>query len=160
MRKLLRLLIFLLPFIASAEENSVKTIAGDIFTLKHETDSECKFLLANKTILTIDCEDSFLPVVVGDFRGKIGLFEQVLVFQENPMGNACNGGALHFIGLHENGSYQISKPLDFCGGKAPVIKQQDNLISIIFPGGAPNKGRGKIPTEIWSYRNGEISRVH
>jgi hypothetical protein len=33
-----------------------------------------------------------LPIVIGDFREGLGPVDQLIVVQENPMGNACNGG--------------------------------------------------------------------
>ena len=53
----------------------------------------------------------------------------------------------------------VSGPLDFCGGKDPVIKHQGEIISIAFPGGPPNRGSGHIPTEKWKYRNGQLKKI-
>jgi hypothetical protein len=142
-----------------AEEKRVPTVAGEIRYVRSEKTSECSVLLNDKLILKIDCEGAFLPDVVGDFREKLGKLDELVILQEMPMGNACNGGPLHFIGLSKNKSYRVSGPLDFCGGKAPVIKHQGEIISITFPGGPPNRGTGYIPTEKWIYRNGQLKKV-
>lgn len=157
------LLIFFLLVLSSsstyAEGQRIPTVAGELQSILDNRTSECSVLLNNKPILKFDCEGAFLPKVVADFRGTLGKLDEVVVLQETPMGNACNGGPLHFIGLRKDKSYRVSGPLDFCGGKYPVIKHQGEIISIIFPGGPPNRGSGHIPTEKWKYRNGQLKKV-
>jgi hypothetical protein len=154
------LLVPLLLFsIVHAEERRISSIAGEVKYSLNEKTSECIFLLNEKPIHKIDCEAAFLPIVIGDFREGLGPVDQLIVVQENPMGNACNGGALHLIGLRKDATYSVSPPLDFCGGKDPVLRRERKNVFITFPGGAPNRGTGRIPTERWVYQDGQIKEV-
>ncbi|HBG06223.1 MAG: hypothetical protein A2075_00745 [Geobacteraceae bacterium GWC2_58_44] len=141
------------------EEKRLDTVAGEIRYIRNEKTSRCNVLLDNKSILKMECEFAYLPEIRGDFRENLGKFDEVVVLQENPMGNACNGGPLHLIGLRKDKSYQVSGPLDFCGGKDPIIKHTGEMISIIFPGGPPNRGTGDIPTEKWIFGNGKLKKT-
>lgn len=144
---------------AFAENTSIKTVAGDLNFIQNDKTLECTVILNKKLILKFDCEGAYLPKVLGDFRKKIGMLDEVIILQEMPMGNACNGGPLHIIGLKKDQSYQVAGPLDFCGGKAPIIKQQEETISITFHGSPPNRGAGHIPTEKWIYCNGRLKKI-
>lgn len=143
---------------AVAEQKSLPTVAGQLTYLLNETTSQCEVRLNQKIILKLDCEGAYLPAVLGNFRGNFGGVDQLVVFQELPMGNACNGGPLHLIGLRKNQSYLI-KPIDFCGGEDPVVKASDSSVTITFPSGPPNRGKGRIPTEKWEFKNAKLIRI-
>ena len=142
-----------------ATEKLTNTVAGEFKYSLNETTSVCNIELNNNSILKFKCDYDYLPKIAGHFKGKIGTFSELIVLQERPMGNACNGGPLHIIGLRENKSFHISGPLDFCGGKSPIIKQTGEIITITFPGGPPNRGEGIIPTENWTYRDGHLKKI-
>jgi hypothetical protein len=154
------LLIPLLLFsTVQAEEKRVTTVAGDVKYSLNEKNSECVFILNEKPIYKMGCEAAFLPEVIGDFREGFGSVDQLVVIQERPMGNACNGGPLHFMGFRKDASYSVSGPLDFCGGKDPVLKRKGMDVFITFPGGPTNRGNGRIPTERWVYRNNQVQKM-
>jgi len=106
-----------------------------------------------------DFPDYPAPQILQRYEQGIVPFDEVLVFQQQMRGNACNGGPLWILGLRRDGSHAISKPIDFCGGKAPQLSATRDQLTIVLPGGPPNRGEGTIPTETWRYRNGEVSRV-
>lgn len=99
--------------------------------------------------------------IIKHIARRITPFDEVVVFQQNSMGNACSGGPIWFLGLKRNGSFTISDPIDFCGGKyeIPIIEEGDNMITVIIPGGPPNRGEGHIPGETRVYQNGKIRKV-
>lgn len=157
------LVLMLLIFIqtvtpALAKEELVNTVAGNVRFTRNEKTSQCEVLLEHKPILKIECEFAYVPKITAHFRGTLGRFDEVVVLQENPMGNACNGGPLHLIGLKKDKSYYVSGPLDFCGGKDPIIELQGEIISITFPSGPPNRGSGHIPAERWIFQNGQLKK--
>ncbi|MCW5603858.1 MAG: hypothetical protein KIT18_04860 [Burkholderiales bacterium] len=157
--KALLLVPWLLFSTVHAEEGRISTVAGEMqYTLDEKT-RECTFLLNEKPIHKINCEAAFLPKVIGHFREGLGPVDQLVVVQENPMGNACNGGPLHLIGLRKDRSYSVSAPLDFCGGKDPVLRRDGKDVFITFPGGPPNRGTGRIPAERWVYRDGQVKEA-
>jgi hypothetical protein len=87
-------------------------------------------------------------------------FDEVIVFQQFMWGNACDGGPIWFLGLKKNGSFEISADIDFCGGRAPIIREDHNKITVIILGGPPNRGTGYIPGKTWVYKNGKVKRVN
>lgn len=120
--------------------------------------------LGDKSILLTNGEtdgqfsDSPVPTILKHFTA-VKPFDAVVVFQQNMWGNACDGGPLWFLGLRRDGTYSVSAPIDFCGGRPPVIKQTAARIVVTLPGGPPNRGEGYIPTETWVYENGRVRQL-
>ena len=98
-----------------------------------------------------------VPRVLKRYTG-IAPFDEVIVFQQNMHGNACDGGPLWILGLKRDGTYAISDPIDFCGGKSPQLSATREELKIVFPGGPLNRGEGTMPTETWRYRSGKAVR--
>jgi hypothetical protein len=144
---------------AVSAENRVDTVAGELSYVKNKTVMECITSLNKKPILQFDCEFAFEPKIIGDFRDRLGTLDEVIVLQERLMGSACNGGPLHVIGLRKDKSYLVSCPLDFCGGKNPIIEHNEGSISITFPSSPSNRGFGIIPMEQWLYKDGQLRRI-
>ncbi len=142
---------------AVTADDSIETIAGPLFLTVNKATNKCEYKIKEQTILSFDCEYSYTPDVLGVFNGNFNEFTQLVVIQESPMGNACNGGPLHLIAFNKKTKPFIFKPIDFCGGKDPILKGDAKSVTITFPGGPPNRGEGYIPTETW-YFNGKISK--
>lgn len=148
-------------------DKSITTIAGEL-SIK-EIDQACAYevRLSGKLLLKTDCQDEGkpyavtpLPVIYSYFPGdSIAPFDEVVLLQFNMFGNACNGGPLRFLGLKEDGTYQLSEEIDFCGGKPPVVTWGDNKATVLLPGGPPNRGTGYIPSETWVYQGGKVRRL-
>lgn len=153
-------IIFLLtamPALAQQPQR-LQTVAGTL-VLDQDNSGDCRLLLNQQVAQKFNCQAAYPPQVLGHFKGNLGSFQEVVVLQEMPMGNACNGGSLYFLGIRPNKSYQISAPLDFCGGKPPILTRRGNKIVVTMPGGQPNRGTGYIPPRIWQYENGKVTRV-
>lgn len=144
---------------APVSGRTVPTVAGELKILEKNASGQCVVLLAGKAVHKLDCQFSYPPNLLGHFKGSFGSFQEVVVWQESPMGNACNGGPLHFLGIRGGGGYELSPPLDFCGGADPVLKQEAGRIVVTLPGGAPNRGPGTIPTRVWVYENGKLTKT-
>lgn len=102
--------------------------------------------------------DSPVPTILKHFNA-VKPYDEVVVFQQNMWGNACDGGPLWFLGLKRDGTFGVSSPIDFCGGRPPVMKQTAGRIVVTLPGGPPNRGSGYIPTETWVYENGQVRQL-
>jgi hypothetical protein len=152
---------------------SEKTVAGLLRVIDlskyEEPDSHYKITLNGKTIREInDADESDTnhfqgeakPVMQRHFKKPVAGFDEVVVFQQYSYGNACDGWDIWFLGLMRDKTYHISDEVPFCGGKAAVIKQKGNEITVIAPGGKPNIGEGYIPTEKFVYSNGKIQKLH
>lgn len=144
---------------ALSVERSADTAAGRVELGKNEENNSCEILLGSCVIKKFDCEYGYAPVIIGHLKGNFSAYSDVLVIQRLPMGNACNGGALEFLGLSEGGSHSFSEAISFCGGLDPIVAQSQEKAILIFPGGPPNRGGGYIPTEVWIFENGEIEQL-
>ena len=152
---------------SSAFADSLKTIAGELKIMP--LDESCKFNVAlnGKVILKTDCQDESniwsgtpIPVIHTFYKsGGVRPFDEVVLLQMNMLGNACNGGPLLFIGLKADKSYSLSESIDFCGGSPPVVTWSDSKVTVLIPGGPPNRGTGYIPPETWVYQNGLVRQV-
>lgn len=100
-----------------------------------------------------------IPKIIKHIKNGVPPFDELVIFQQNMWGNACDGGPIWFLGLNKNGSFGISTPIDFCGGRAPIIKEAPDKVTIIIPGGPPNRGTGYIPGETWVYENGKVRQI-
>ncbi|HEY8085441.1 MAG TPA: hypothetical protein VIE69_07545 [Methylophilaceae bacterium] len=152
-------------------ELSEKTVAGVLKVIDlskyDEPGSHYKITLNGKTIRVInDADESDTnhfqgeanPVMQRHFKKPVAGFDEVIVFQQYSYGNACDGGNIWFLGLMRDKTYHISDEIPFCGGKAAVIKQKGNEITVIAPGGKLNIGEGYIPTEKYIYSNRKIEK--
>ena len=148
-------------------KDSLHTIAGDLKII--ETKANCRYavLLNEKVVLNTDCDDESSPYYATPeptihtyYKSLTGLgdFEEVVLFQMQMLGNACDGGDLIFLGLRKNGSYRLSDSIGFCGGRAPVITWGPDRVTVVLPGGPPNRGKGYIPAETWVYEKGSVSK--
>ncbi len=106
-----------------------------------------------------DFPDFPAPRILQRYERGIAPFDETIVFQQDMRGNACDGGPLWILGLRRDGGHAISKPIDFCGGKAPQLSATREQLTIVLPGGPLNRGEGEVPIETWRYRDGEIVRV-
>jgi hypothetical protein len=152
---------------AGKVKERLMTPAGEIrITQLDEGELGNKFAvtLGDKSILQTNGEedgqfsDSPVPTILKHFNA-VTPYDAVVVFQQNMWGNACDGGPLWFLGLKRDGTFSVSSPIDFCGGRPPTITQSASRIVVTIPGGPPNRGRGYIPGETWVYENGQVRQL-
>jgi hypothetical protein len=142
---------------ASDASQKVFTSSGLVEVALIDESKKCEIRLSGKVILSWDCTFSYAPHVLGPYKG-VQPFNDVLVLQEAPQGNACNGGPIRVLGFAKGKEVKAFKTIDFCGGEDPVLKQEGNELKILFPGGPPNRGTGAIPDELWILKEGSISK--
>ena len=174
---MLRLIIFALlltiPTLASgqappATKDSLHTIAGELKVVELKANCQYQIVLNDKLILKTDCDDESNkyyatpePTIHTYYKSLDGVdgFEEVVLFQMQMLGNACDGGDLIFLGLKKTGSYSLSNSIDFCGGRPPVITWAPDKVTVFIPGGPPNRGTGYLPSETWVYQKGVVTRL-
>lgn len=148
-------------------KDSLRTIAGELKIFEVEAHCKYRLMLDDKVILQTDCqnESSDLnatpePTIHTYHKalGGLGDFDEVVLLQMQMLGNACDGGDLIFLGLRSNKSAVLSKAIDFCGGRPPVITWGPDKVTVFIPGGPPNRGTGYIPSETWVYEKGLVKR--
>jgi hypothetical protein len=157
----------LLSVSAQQVKERLATPAGEIRITQldeGELGNQFAVTLGDRSILQTNGEedgqfsDSPVPTILKHFNA-VTPYDEVVVFQQNMWGNACDGGPLWFLGLKRDGTFSVSLPIDFCGGRQPVLKQTAGRIIITLPGGPPNRGSGYIPTETWVYENGRVRQL-
>lgn len=177
--KTLRLVLFLtlFPIIGFAApafaqtppvtKDSLHTIAGEVKIVEVKANCQFNLLLNDKVILKTDCDDESNkyyatpePTIHTYYKSLEGLgeFQEVVLFQMQMLGNACDGGDLIFLGLKKNGSFSLSNNVEFCGGRPPVITWGTEKVIVFIPGGPPNRGTGYIPSETWVYEKGRVTK--
>ena len=109
----------------SSSQKTVTTVAGKL-DLSIQNENVCVGLISGVQKFKFDCESQFSPIALGIFKLKDEDFEEVLVIQERPMGNACNGGPIHVFGVQSSGKFKPFGTMDFCGGQDPVIEDRTN----------------------------------
>jgi hypothetical protein len=142
-----------------AQTASYQTAAG-VFEIKPKgNDGQCRALFAGKVVRSFECKSASTPKIIAHYSFGIGKFADVVVIQEQPMGNACNGGSLHILGVEKSGEHNITAPIYFCGGQDPVVEKKGAKILITFPGGPSNSGSGNARTVMWEYAEGTLVRT-
>ena len=119
---------------------------------------EYNVILAGKTVLhTKEADDhaafpdNQVPSVVQYVAEPIGVFDAVAVFRQSNWGNACEGGPIWFLGIHRDGSFSTSLPIDACGGAPPRVAVDHGVIHLTLP----QKGG---PTQEWTYSGQTLAR--
>lgn len=135
----------------SAEAQQIETALGQIQYAINEDSSQCEFKHQEQLLMSFSCEFAYPPSVLGVFDGEFGEFTQVVILQESPMGNACNGGNLHLLGIRADNSAKDAGEISFCGGLDPELKIDPKQIIILFPGSTPNRGEGETESEMWVF---------
>ena len=156
------------PLISNAADNQspILTPKGELKIHHNEalevkqSDEVCAVTVGDEIAFIDKCSGEYSPTIIGRFKKILPNKEEsmIVVIQRQPGGNACNGGPLIMIEATKNYT-TTSLPLDFCGGADPVITPNAKGIMITFPGGAPNRGSGYIPTEKYQYQGGFISKL-
>lgn len=150
--------VFVADAVAAPPPTAVTTTAGVLDVRGADAKNQCQLLLAGKPLRRFDCEFAFTPLVLAHFKGGVGKLGDVVIVQEMPMGNACNGGPLHLIGI--NGADPVTmREIPFCGGADPVVARLESKVVITLPGGQANHGDNIIPAEVWTFENGNLSKA-
>jgi hypothetical protein len=169
-------LLLVMSAILNAQETNTPTVKQRFVTVAGELKvvQLDEFIFGKRFIITLNndlvletnaddetsrFDDFHVPIILKHIAKKISPFDEVMIVQQNMWGNACSGGPIWFLGLKKDGSFAKSNEIDFCGGKDPIIREGIDKITIIIPGGPPNRGPGYIPGKTWTYKNGEAKRV-
>ena len=64
---------------------------------KLDDNKSCELKIKNRVVHQYDCEFSYPPTIIEHLKGNFPPFTEIMVIQEWPMGNACNGGAIRFF---------------------------------------------------------------
>jgi hypothetical protein len=142
------------------------TIAGELTIAQLGDDwanGPFRIALGGRTVLETDNDKPVdgmpIPTILTGFRDGLAPYDEIVVLQQNTAGNACNGGPIWFLGIRKSGAFAVTKPIDFCGGADPVIERKGARIILTFPGGQPNHGTERVPTEVWVFEAGVAKQL-
>ena len=111
---------------------------------------KCLIKINNEIVLERTCEFEYNPSLI--FYTKNQDYNDIWIFQDNPMGNACDGGKLR---LFERKDWQSKVKyigeIDYCGGPKPIIEVQKNEIKIT--------DKSLDEARVYFYRNGKIEEM-
>jgi hypothetical protein len=176
MRNLIRTLLLVASVFVSAhavsaqdreprEEERVETCAGPVVITRIHLWSEYEVTVNGRPILRTKEGDEGsefkatpIPFILKHVRTPVAPFDEVVVFQQRNSGNACKGVEIWFLGLKRDGSYQVTKHIDYCGNVDPKIRVKSDRLTIVLPEAKLYWGH-YFPAERWEYRNGEIYQL-
>lgn len=146
-------------------ETQIQTVGGEVRIT--ELKSACKYRLTfnGKELWSSDCnadKNADFPILgIHTYNTDSFSYEgaDVILLQQQMMGNACEGGDLLFLKIWRDGKFKLSDPIGFCGGKSPVVTWGDKQVTVVIPGGPPNRGKGLIPDEKWVYDDNGLKKV-
>jgi hypothetical protein len=152
---------------SSVFADSLKTVAGELKIVALAESCKFNVTLNGKIVLRTDCDDeknvwSSTPIpIIHTYYKSAGVrpFDEIVLLQMNMLGNACEGGPLLFLGLKGDKTFSLSERIDFCGGSPPVVTWSSSRVTVLIPGGPPNRGTGYIPAETWVYENGVVKQA-
>lgn len=115
--------------------------------------------LDGKLLFHGDTENDVTPWrTVERYFGPIPPFDGVVLLRELGQGNACDGFGFAFLGINEDGTYELAD-LPYCGGPEPIIRATLRDVTISAAAHPVNRGSGTIPARAWRYRNGKVHPV-
>ncbi|HVQ38715.1 MAG TPA: hypothetical protein VMS31_14350 [Pyrinomonadaceae bacterium] len=152
---------------ASVVADSLNTSAGELKIVAVKDGCKFNVTLNGKIVVRTDCDDEKnvwattpIPGIHTYYKSQgVRPFVEVVLLQMGMLGNACDGGPLLFVGLKEDKTFALSASIDFCGGRPPVVTWSSDKVTVLLPGGPPNRGDGYLPAETWVYENGRVRPV-
>jgi hypothetical protein len=132
----------------------VKTIAGDL-KIVFPTQGKWHLKLGDKIIF----QDDFIQMsVLKHIKQKIAPFDEVVVLHRRE-GSYCSGGTFWFLGLKQDGIYQLSTGVGECFSQEPEVVVGKNFVKVTVKSGYGNnrvEGEPYLQGGTWFYENGQI----
>lgn len=145
---LLVLSMIALPAIAAVTK--LATSAGLVEVSRNEATNLCSVTWKGKALSAWACEYEYDPNVLRHVKQVSGGYDEVLVIQKSPQGNACNGGRILVFGVDNGSAVQEVGQIDYCGGPTPSVSATSSVLKISWPDAPPNRGSGIVPGEVWA----------
>lgn len=110
--------------------------------------NQCRIAIDENIIYQRKCEFEYNPKLI--FYATFINYDEVWVFQDTPMGNACDGGTLRIFERKSGGKdIAYRGEIDFCGGPNPVFKLKRDTLVITDESGAKS----------YSLRQGKLKQI-
>lgn len=91
-----------------------------------KTANQCQITFNDKVISKHDCEYES-PSYLISYSLLPDSWTGVWIFQDAPMGNACEAGAIRFVSMDSESNIETYKPIDYCSGKLIVNNDSERV---------------------------------
>ncbi|EIW9274252.1 hypothetical protein NUKP32_37970 [Klebsiella variicola] len=146
MRKTLSLIVTLLPMYSMANSFDLPTV----HSIKNG--NQCEISFNDKVVSKHDCEYES-PSYLTSYSLLTDSWTGVWIFQDSPMGNACEAGAIRIISLDSENKTQVHKPIDYCTGVVMINNDGDKVKINIQDVNDPKN------SEVWIFKDNKLARL-
>lgn len=146
MRKTLSLIVTLLPMYSMANSFDLPTV----HSIKNG--NQCEISFNDKVVSKHDCEYES-PSYLTSYSLLTDSWTGVWIFQDSPMGNACEAGAIRIISLDSENKTQVHKPIDYCTGVVMINNDGDKVKINIQDVNDPKN------SEVWIFKDNKLAML-
>ena len=146
MRKILSLIVTLLPVYGMANSFDLPTV----HSIKNGT--QCEISFNNKVVSKHECEYES-PSYLISYSLLADSWTVVWIFQDSPMGNACEAGAIRIISMDSENKIQVHKPIDYCIGSV-MVNNDGVKVKINIQDSNNSKN-----SDVWIFKDNKLARL-
>ncbi|MCG7780616.1 hypothetical protein [Lelliottia amnigena] len=146
MRKTLFLIVTLLPIYSMANSFDLPTV----HSIKNG--NQCEISFNDKVVSKHDCEYES-PSYLTSYSLLADSWTGVWIFQDSPMGNACEAGAIRIISMDSENKIQVHKPIDYCMGSV-VINYDGDKVKVNIQDSNDSKN-----SESWIFKDNKLTKM-
>ena len=146
MRKTLFLIVTLLPIYSMANSFDLPTV----HSIKNG--NQCEISFNDKVVSKHDCEYES-PSYLTSYSLLADSWTGVWIFQDSPMGNACEAGAIRIISMDSENKIQVHKPIDYCMGSV-VINYVGDKVKVNIQDSNDSKN-----SESWIFKDNKLTKM-
>lgn len=146
MRKILCLIVTLLPMYSMANSFDLPTV----HSIKNG--NQCEISFNDKIVSKHDCEYES-PSYLTSYSLLADSWTGVWIFQDSPMGNACEAGSIRIISLDSENKIQVHKPIDYCMGSVMINNDGDKVKINIQDINNSKK------SEVWVFKDNKLLKL-
>lgn len=124
-------------------------LQGNAMSIITDTKNDvCSISIDSKIVHKRKCEFEYNPKLI--FYAPLDNWNDVWVFQDIPMGNACDGGTLRIF-ERKSGDKEIiyRGEIDFCGGLNPSFELKRETLKII----------NEVSARTYLFKEGKIEEI-
>ncbi|WP_180812954.1 hypothetical protein, partial [Klebsiella pneumoniae] len=114
--------------------------------------NQCEISFNDKIVSKHDCEYES-PSYLTSYSLLADSWTGVWIFQDSPMGNACEAGAIRIISLDSENKIQVHKPIDYCMGSVMINNDGDKVIVNIQDINDSKK------SEVWVFKDNKLAKL-
>lgn len=146
MRNILYLIVTLLPMYSMANSFDLPTV----HSLKNG--NQCEISFNDKIVSRHECKYES-PSYLTSYSLLADSWTGVWIFQDSPMGNACEAGTIRIISLDSENKIQVHRPIDYCMG-AIMINNDGVKVKINIQDANDSK-----KSDVWVFKDNKLVKL-